>query len=141
MKEKGETNMPKPILCLDFDGVLHSYESGWKGADIIPDPPVPGVAKFLRKAAEVFEIHIFSSRSSQEGGIAAMKVYICNVISPPDQDMSTTDWALFQSIQWPTVKPPAFVTIDDRAIQFTGVFPSIADLQSFRPWNKARTSA
>ena len=31
--------MPKPILCLDFDGVVHSYTSGWKGADVIPDPP------------------------------------------------------------------------------------------------------
>ena len=31
----------KPILCLDFDGVIHSYISGWKGADVIPDPLKP----------------------------------------------------------------------------------------------------
>src|SRR5882672_3079773 len=40
-------NMRKPILCLDFDGVLHSYSSGWKGADVIPDAPTPGMAAFL----------------------------------------------------------------------------------------------
>ena len=38
--------MRKPILCLDFDGVLHTYSSGWKGADVIPDPPTPAVADF-----------------------------------------------------------------------------------------------
>ena len=35
-------------ILLDFDGVIHSYTSGWKGAGVIPDPPVPGAIDFLR---------------------------------------------------------------------------------------------
>ncbi len=42
----------KPILCLDFDGVIHSYTSGWKGADVIPDPPVEGAMQFIWDATE-----------------------------------------------------------------------------------------
>ena len=29
-------------VCLDFDGVLHSYRSGWRGEEIIPDLPIHG---------------------------------------------------------------------------------------------------
>lgn len=37
-----------PILSIDFDGVLHSYKSGWQGARNIPDPPVPDAIPWLR---------------------------------------------------------------------------------------------
>ncbi len=29
----------KQTVVFDFDGVIHSYTSGWKGATVIPDPP------------------------------------------------------------------------------------------------------
>ena len=68
--------MTKPILCLDFDGVIHSYTSGWKGADVIPDPPVPGAMAFLWDATDHFRVAIFSSRSNQPGGMKAMITYV-----------------------------------------------------------------
>lgn len=33
-----ESSVRKPILAVDFDGTLHAYTSGWKGADIVSDP-------------------------------------------------------------------------------------------------------
>ena len=68
--------MRKPILTLDWDGVVHSYTSGWKGATVIPDPPVPGALEFIVRALDRFDLAIHSSRSHQWGGIGAMKRYL-----------------------------------------------------------------
>lgn len=123
----------KPTLCLDFDGVIHSYSSGWQGPSKIPDDPVPGALMFLRDALDHFEVSIYSSRSGMPDGIAAMKNYLRRQVeaSFPEDEIG---W--IEQIQWPTVKPPAFVTIDDRAITFTGQWPSFAELLAFKPWNK-----
>lgn len=123
--------MPKPILCLDFDGVCHSYTSGWKGATIIPDPPVPGMWAFLEKAYHHFDIHIYSSRSHQEGGIKAMESWFLeHAHSFHHQDL-VKKWMKF-----PTEKPSAFLSIDDRGLCFTGVWPDVYELLEFKPWNK-----
>lgn len=37
---------------------------------------------------------------------------------------------------WPTTKPSAFVTLDDRALTFDGHWPEIDALKAFKPWNK-----
>lgn len=131
--------MSKPILCLDFDGVIHSYDSGWKGADIIPDPPVPGALLFIYEALDRFEVHIFSSRSNQAGGIAAMQAWlrkyaVGSIIDGVFSDDPNLCW--LDAVKWPTEKPPAMVTIDDRAITFTGEWPTIDSLLAFKPWNK-----
>jgi hypothetical protein len=122
----------KPILCLDFDGVIHSYSSGWKGADIIPDPPVPGVAEFIRAAVKHFRVAIFSSRSNQPGGIQAMKNYLLLRVAGQGETAKYPGW--FEQIEWPLEKPAAFVTIDDRAITFTGTWPDVEVLRNFKPW-------
>ncbi len=131
----------KPILVLDFDGVIHSYTSGWKGADVIPDPVVPGFFQFLLDAQQHFDVHVLSSRSHQPGGIAAMMDWMYRqATSMADPSVmhigigALTD--AIDQIKWPTQKPAAMVTIDDRAVCFMGTWPGMQELKNFKPWNK-----
>jgi hypothetical protein len=123
---------------MDFDGVIHSYTSGWKGADKIPDPPVPGAFDFLAMASNYFEVHIFSSRTHQQGGSEAMQNWIWKEVTGSDYDPDNTCcvpvWVL--KLKFPENKPPAMISIDDRAITFTGIFPDPKELLNFKPWNK-----
>ncbi|MEO1223356.1 MAG: hypothetical protein AAFX92_03940 [Pseudomonadota bacterium] len=126
----------KPILSVDFDGVIHSYTTKWSGAHIIPDPPVPGAMEFLREATDSFTVAIFSTRSKEIEGRQAMRQWLryCaeEQAALTDED---TDWV--DLIEWPTTKPPALVMIDDRAFRFEGEWPDVQDLLSFKPWNKS----
>lgn len=153
--------MHKPILSLDFDGVIHSYTSGWKGPRTIPDDPVPGALEFIVEALKHFQVHIFSSRSRYLFGRRAMKKWLYGHLMDltykgyaetpefyqrrigetafADPWYDEADYAtkkLIREIKWPTHKPPALITIDDRAICFTGDWPSMESIQSFSPWYK-----
>ena len=119
------TQTKKRTLLLDFDGVIHSYTSGWVQHNVIPDPPVPGAFAFIAEAVLFFEVAIYSSRSSKTMGIEAMRAWFT------DHGLSAE---VLEQLTFPLEKPPAFVTLDDRAITFTGVFPSMADLDRFRTW-------
>ena len=140
----------RKILCLDFDGVIHSYESGWKGPRLIPDPPVEGALAFLAQAVNRFEVHIYSSRSRYFGGRWAMKQWLklwfwrtvsrpddpLNIEGMPYKDTSAYVNSIIREIRFPSYKPPASISLDDRALTFTGIFPSLDKLDSFKPWNK-----
>lgn len=135
--------MYNPIICVDFDGVIHSYSSGWKGVSVIPDDPVPGAIEWLESNLPVPEalggcfapphdgpiVQIYSSRSKSWVGRRAMKKWLIkNGLHPA----YINDGIL----KFPTKKPAAFLTIDDRAICFEGTFPSADEMLSFKPWNK-----
>lgn len=127
----------KPILCLDFDGVLHSFTSGWVEADFIPDPPVPGAMQFLADAVDVFDVRIFSSRSRCPEGIRAMRIWVYYWARRElPQELAAKVEMNLSDRAWPTEKPPAFVSLDDRALTFTGTWPALEDLRAFQPWNK-----
>lgn len=125
--------MRKPILCLDFDGVVHSYTSGWKGARNIPDPPVPGALDFISQAMfDGWDVVIHSSRARFFGGIFAMRAWL--------REHAGNQWDCMGvslcDVRFTRWKPSALVTLDDRAITFTGQWPSIKTIEAFKPWNK-----
>ena len=115
--------MRKPILCLDFDGVLHAYTTPWTQADEVSDGPVAGAQEFVEAAAEHFEIVIHSARARTPEGRLAIAAWL-------DAHGFTTVMKICAE------KPPAHVTLDDRAITFMGVWPTIEALSAFKPWNK-----
>jgi len=123
----------KPILCLDFDGVLHSYSTGWKGATEIPDPPTDGAMEWLKELLEedYFDVQIYSSRSRYEGGIQAMRKWLIDNF----EAVGISDGKAYK-LKFPTEKPPAFLQIDDRCICFNGEFPTFEEMKNFKPWNK-----
>lgn len=158
--------MSKPILALDFDGCLHGYDSGWKGAHIIPDPPVPGAGGYLLNAVCHFRVAVYSSRSKSIRGRRAMWRFVRQMLwdaclaDPKAMERAwaatqgkPADWIpwtaydvrevadhILSKIEWPWFKPSALMTIDDRALTFNGDWSDPAyqpdTIRRFKPWNK-----
>lgn len=114
--------MTKPILCIDFDGVLHLYSQGWLGPTAIYDPPTPGALEFVQEAQKHFELIVYSTRARTIVGRHVMLRWLSK--------------HGFPELEITFKKPHAFVTLDDRAIQFTGTFPDPQTLLEFKPWNR-----
>lgn len=133
--------MTKLTLCVDFDGVLHSYSSGWQGASVVADDPVPGAMHWLCNLIDAgFDVQIYSARSSQPGGIEAMHKAIVRWLLDDDSGRIQNEVFKFvdQNLSFPTEKPAAYLTIDDRAICFNGDFDEVSPnkIRAFQPWYK-----
>ena len=68
--------MTKTVV-FDFDGVIHSYKSGWKGETIIPDEPVPGIEDSLIAIhMSGYKIVVVSSRCRTHEGMKAINDWL-----------------------------------------------------------------
>lgn len=113
----------KPTVIMDFDGVIHSYKSGWKGVTVIPDPPVEGIREAIEKIRNYYKVVVVSTRCFHPGGIDAINAYL-------DKHSIKVDGVVAE-------KPPAIVSIDDRAITFDGDTGSLLEkIFNFVPWNR-----
>lgn len=115
----------KKTVLIDFDGVIHSYKSGWKGVDVIPDPPLPGAIEWLCRMMELFDARIFSARCNDPAGVAAMRSWL------GAHGMPLSYLAL---LKFEPGKPSAHLIIDDRAMPFAGEFPVMKAVRDFTPW-------
>lgn len=133
----------KPIVAIDFDGVIHSYPNGWQGADVIDGELMPGTVPFLMALiANGYQIAIYSSRSHMLEGWMAMQSWLLDELHSyhhrenegewNDYDMWQMAVKIFNEIDWPVTKPPAYITIDDRCWKFEGRWPTLEELKNFR---------
>jgi hypothetical protein len=125
----------KPTICIDFDGVIHSYERGWQGGEIYGEV-VPYFFPWAEQAQKQFKLTIYSSRSSTDEGRLAMGKWLA-------EKLRTWEGEPIE-LHMTAEKPAAWVTIDDRAVQFTGnwMAPELAPdtLRAFKPWNARPTN-
>lgn len=104
----------KRTICFDFDGVINSYKSGFTDIDDIPDEPVAGIDYVFRKLEkDGYDIKIHTTRACTYRGKVAvwewLRKYGLNTFISDVTDS----------------KPPAWVYVDDRAIQFDGNVASL----------------
>lgn len=114
----------KKTVVFDFDGVINSYSSGWRGAGVLPDPPVDGIKEAIEELRdEGYRVAVVSTRAAQKEGEKAIWSYLDRYGIKVDSVSSE--------------KPPAICYIDDRAICFDGRPENLyRKIKDFRPWNK-----
>lgn len=66
----------KPTVAIDFDGVIHSYTSGWQGVDECPDSMVPGIDTAIADLRTDHKVIVVSSRAATPEGRIAIRDYL-----------------------------------------------------------------
>lgn len=107
-------------VCFDFDGVIHSYISGWRRAGVI------GIKEAIDQLRDNgYEVVISSSRCSSELGCQDIEKYLKQYDIEVDNIVNE--------------KPAAVCYIDDRAICFDGDASSLFEkVENFHTWQEER---
>ncbi|MDR0583272.1 MAG: hypothetical protein LBG57_02840 [Treponema sp.] len=113
-------------IAVDFDGVINSYKSGWKGPTETDEPVLSAAEGISGLWNRGYKIIIFSTRANTPEGSDTIREYIRR---------HTENDLLANSIEITDRKPIADVYIDDRAIQFTGNWDeTLEQIETFKPW-------
>lgn len=117
-------------VSVDFDGVIHSYTSGWNGP-VPTDPPVQGARDFINWLLDNgLSVVIFSTRAATPKGEEGIWRWLREWDFPSTRILNVTD-----------KKPKAVLYIDDRGYRFNGDFKELQEFleaSNFQPgrWGK-----
>ena len=146
-QQEGSENLP--IISVDFDATVHSYEWGWQDGTIY-GTVLPGFFEWLMSAYTKFKVVIFSTRSAETDKLEDMKrwleeQYLMWRHSPAyaewlDDGHGDAEVPEAIPVEFSADKPKAHASIDDRAIRFEGKWDA-EELQpealaAFKPWNE-----
>jgi hypothetical protein len=93
----------RKTVSVDFDGVLHTYASGWTGYTP-EDGPEPGALEFITALLEDYHVVIVSSRADSEVGRAEIEKWLVKHGFPP--------------LRVSHEKVQAIAYVDDRAVRY-----------------------
>jgi hypothetical protein len=99
-------------VAVDFDGVLHSYTSGWTGYRPL-DGPEPGALAFVEGLiGSGYAVVVMSSRADHPAGVAGIRGWLAE--------------HGFPALRVTNLKVAAVAYIDDRGVGYRGTFDGIA---------------
>jgi hypothetical protein len=110
----------KPTLQIDLDGTIARYD-GWKGLTHIGEP-LPNARHAMCILSRKYRLVCYTARASAPEAVEAVEMYLKKHGFP---HMIITNR-----------KDPAHLCIDDRALQFCGVWDDhlLRAIDTFRPW-------
>lgn len=131
----------KYTVAVDFDGVIHSYESPWVAAHVIPDAPVPGAIEWLFRTIQQFDVAILTTRGKTWRGRWAVRRWLKRHAGEGLWYESPVARGL-EDVTVTATKIAALIYLDDRAVRFDGAnYPDAQAVHAARPWNKPKRGA
>jgi hypothetical protein len=137
---EGDEVNGKPLLSVDFDGTIHSYEWGWQDGTIY-GTVIEGFFEWLMSVKDRYTVVVFSTRSSESDKFADMQRWLEEQYLMWRHEQNAPE-CLPEAVpvEFSTDKPKAHLSIDDRTIRFNGQWnaPELqADaLAAFKPWTE-----
>jgi hypothetical protein len=124
----GISDTGKKVIAVDFDGVINSYTSGWKGPTETDEPVLSAAESLHTLYQRGYKIIIFSTRANTSEGADTIREYLRN-------HAENNEFA--EAVEITDKKPIADVYIDDRAISFTGDWEeTLKQIEEFKPWTE-----